>query len=180
MAHIHLLIGPVGSGKSTFARKLGNDLPAVRLILDDWMAELYGGDERPADRLRWYVERTGRCLSLIRPLAERLIALDTDVVAELGLVQRAPRQAFYDWADGAGLDLQVYLVDAPRSIRRERVLRRNDERGPTFHTVVPPEIFELASDAWQPPDLAERTERAMRLVWEGRDRGPVPDDWLCE
>lgn len=144
------------------------------------MARLYGDDPRPEDRMRWYGERTERCLGLIRDLAHRLVTLDTDVILEVGLVQRAPRQAFYDWADGLGLDLDVYLVEAPRSVRRERVAKRNTDRGPTFHTVVPPAFFELASDAWQPPDADERTARAMHLVWEGRDRGLVPEDWLCE
>ncbi len=30
--------------------------------------------------------------------------------------------------------------------------------------VVPPEIFELASDLWEPPDEAERRGHDIRLV----------------
>lgn len=180
MARVHLLIGPVGAGKSTYATTLAASLPGVRLTLDDWMAALYRDDPRPPDRMAWYVERTERCLGLIGELMEATVGAGTDVVAEIGLVRRDPRLAFYAWADERALPLEVFLVDTPRAVRRERVLRRNEERGPTFHTVVPPEFFELASDAWQPPDPEERRERRMRLVWEGRDRGPVPEDWVCD
>ena len=64
------------------------------------------------------------------------------------------------WADA----LVVYVLDAPRDVRRERVLRRNAEQGETFSMVVPPHIFELASDLWQPPGEAECAERSVVFV----------------
>ena len=61
---LHLLLGPFGAGKSTFARTLSANLRAVLLILDDWMVRLYGADERPATcRVAGYVEQRDRCLS---------------------------------------------------------------------------------------------------------------------
>lgn len=50
MARLHLIVGPVGAGKSTFGRKLSRDVGAVRLTLDEWMATLFGDDERPAEQ----------------------------------------------------------------------------------------------------------------------------------
>jgi hypothetical protein len=55
------------------------------------------------------------------------------------------------------------VLDAPRELRRERVLRRNTQQGATFSMVVPPHIFELASDLWQPPGEAECAQR--NVVW---------------
>jgi hypothetical protein len=46
-------------------------------------------------------------------------------------------------------------VIVARATRRERVARRNQAPAP-FTQVVPPEIFERASDAWEPPTEAER------------------------
>ena len=54
---VHLVIGPVGAGKSTYVRQLVQQHPrAVPLNLDDWMATLFSPD-RPvqpdADVMGW-------------------------------------------------------------------------------------------------------------------------------
>lgn len=162
---LHLLLGPVGAGKSTLARQLQAQHHAARLELDAWMARLYGADERPAsDRIGWYLERTARCMDVIWDVTCQLADVGADVILELGLIRRDDRRAFYQRVDDAGHPLIVYLVDAPRAIRRERVLRRNIERGPTWSVDVPPEFFELASDLWEPPDDAERAARDLRVL----------------
>lgn len=161
---IHLVIGPVGAGKSTFVRQLVQQHRAVPLNLDDWMATLFSAD-RPdaADVMAWYVPRTLRCLTQIWKTAEAVLNTGGDVVLEVGLIQQHQRDAFYarmgPWADV----MVVYVLDAPREVRRERVLRRNAEQGATFSMVVPPHIFELASDLWQPPDEVECANRSV--VW---------------
>ncbi len=169
MAHLHLVLGPVGAGKLTFARTLTAELRAVLLVLDDWMARLYGADERPAsDRVAWYVERRDRCLAQIWEVADRVCLLGTPVVLEIGLIRRDERAAFYRRVDDAGHPLTVHLLDAPREVRRARVMQRNVNRGETFAQEVPLEFFELASDMWEPPDQQELRERDFR------DRGPAP------
>ena len=162
---LHLIIGPVGAGKSTFARTLSEQHGAVLLVLDDWMAQLYGADPRPeTGRVQWYVERRDRCLDQIWRVASAISERGTGVVLEIGLIQRRDREAFYDRVAAAGCELEVYLLDAPREVRRERVIRRNEERGVTFAQVVPLEFFELASDMWEPPDDAELRDRAIQIV----------------
>ena len=165
---IHRVIGPVGAGKSTYVRELVQQHRAVPLNLDDWMATLFSPD-RPsspdmADVMAWYVPRTLRCLAQIWKTAEAVLSAGGDVVLEVGLIQQAQRDAFYarmgPWAD----TMVVYVLDAPREVRRERVLRRNAEQGETFSMVVPPHIFELASDLWQPPGDVERAERTVVFV----------------
>src|SRR5687768_55420 len=43
-ARVHLVLGPVGAGKSTFALELARSSGAVRLTLDEWMTELFRPD----------------------------------------------------------------------------------------------------------------------------------------
>ena len=165
MARIHLVIGPVGAGKSTLCRRLSEEHGAVRLILDEWMAVLFGEDERPAEgRVAWYSARVERCLELIWRLAQELLAVGTPVVLEVGLIRREARERFYSKVDAMAFEHVVYVVDADRDVRRARVLKRNRERGETFSMEVPLEFFELASDLWEAPDESESSTREMRFI----------------
>jgi predicted kinase len=163
-ARIHLIVGPVGSGKSSFALRLAREQHAVRLNLDEWMAALFRPDRPETGVMAWYVERTQRCLGQIWTLAERLLEAETNVVLEIGLIQRRDRASFFERVDASHRDLTVYVLDAPRELRRQRVQQRNAQQGETFSMLVPPEIFELASDLWEPLDERECTGRDVRFV----------------
>ena len=164
-AALHLIIGPVGAGKSTFAAALAAERGALRLTLDDWMARLYGADARPQSGVvDWYLERRDRCLDQIWEVAADALALGVEVVLEVGLIRRDERLAFYERVDRTGAALTIYVLDAPRELRRERVERRNREQGATFAVVVPPQIFEMASDMWQAPDADECRARDVRIL----------------
>ncbi|HKO94128.1 MAG TPA: ATP-binding protein [Polyangiaceae bacterium] len=165
MARIHLVVGPVGAGKSTFTRQLCREHGAVCLNLDEWMAQLFRPDRPDSGVMEWYRERTGRCIEQIWKLTESLLGAGTSVVLEIGLIQRRDRERLYRRVDAAGHGLTVYVLDAPRELRRERVERRNEEQGDTFFMVVPPHIFDLASDLWEPPEAAEQSGREMRFIF---------------
>ena len=165
MSHIHIVIGPVGAGKSTFTGKLASQHRAVKFNLDAWMARLYGDDERPATGvLEWYVERMDRCLGQIWSVAQSILDLGNEVVLEIGLIRRQDRDLFYQKIDGAGYTHTLYVVDAPREIRRQRVMQRNQEQGETFSVIVPPDIFEFFSDLWEPPTNEEPISQNVILI----------------
>jgi predicted kinase len=160
-----LIVGPVGAGKSTLARELGKEHRAVLLILDDWMARLYGADERPAEGLmQWYVERRDRCIGQLWQLARQMLSVGTNVVLEIGLIRRDERQTFLERVDAFDCGLTMYVLDASRELRRERVERRNQEMGDTYAMQVPPHIFEIASDMWQEPEPDECIGRDIRFL----------------
>jgi predicted kinase len=153
---LHLLIGPVGAGKTTYAQTRAAQSRGVFLDVDSWMVRLYGADARPRDNvIAWYLERRDRCRHLVWDVALDVLRSGTDVFLELGLVTAAEREAYYAKARDEGGRFAVHLFDAPRDVRRERVSRRNESPGP-FTQVVPPEFFERASDAWQAPTESER------------------------
>jgi predicted kinase len=164
MAVIHLVEGPVGAGKSTYAAHLGMAHAAPRLILDDWMATLFRADRPETDVMVWYLERKQRCIEQIWNVAIDMVEAGSNVVLELGLIRRQDRAEFYSRVDAAGYKLEVHVLDAPRDIRRQRVRERNMAQGGTFFMVVPDEIFELASDLWQVPDEIECEERNIYFV----------------
>ena len=147
---IHLVLGPVGAGKSTYATELARANDAVRLTLDEWMAELFSPDRPDHDLVGWYRERAARCVARIFATARAIVHTGTAAVLEIGLLDATSRRQFHTQVRAAGIALEVHVVEASREVRRARVEARNRERGETFAMVVPPAIFELASDMWEP------------------------------
>lgn len=144
---VHLIEGPAGAGKSTYAATLA--LRDGGVALDDWFARLFSADRPPGPAVMpWSAERKQRLLAL---------------------VQRHDRLAFCRQVQAEGWDLVVHRLDAPRDVRRARVRRRNAEQGPTFSMVVPEAVFELASDRWEPPDDDERAGFTIVDVPTGGD-----------
>jgi predicted kinase len=145
MAKVYLIEGPVGAGKSTFSRSLTTKTNGIHISLDEWFVSLFSPDRPAAEITTWYLERKNRLVNLIWKHAGALLASGIDVVLELGLIQRADRQAFYRRVVENGFDLWVYVLDTPEDIRRQRVRQRNIERGDTFFMVVTDDIFDLAN-----------------------------------
>jgi predicted kinase/uncharacterized glyoxalase superfamily protein PhnB len=161
---IHLIVGPVGAGKSTYALRLARERRAVHLTLDAWMTELFSPD-RPAEGvMEWYAERASRCIEQIWSVATAILAAGTNVILEIGLLRRNEREAFYRKIDQNEFNLSIHVLDASRDVRRERVKQRNQTKGDTFSMVVPLPLFELASDLWEPPEASECEARHVRFL----------------
>jgi len=153
---LRLLLGPVGAGKTTYAQQSIARSPAIHLDVDTCMVRLFRDDPRPPDNvIAWYLERRERCRGLLWDIAVSALRCGTDVFLEFGLLQRVEREAFYERARAEELALVAYVLDAPRAARRQRVANRNHAGGSNTQ-IVPPEFFERASDAWEPPMESER------------------------
>jgi predicted kinase len=161
---LHLLLGPVGAGKSTYARRQLAQTPAVFLDLDAWMVRLFGQDPRPEENvMAWYLERRERCRAVMWDVATGVLEGATDVYLELGLLTAAEREQAYARARVEGWALRVIVVEAPRDVRRARVLARNEQNAP-FTQIVPSALFERASDAWESPSDKERVAYGIMEV----------------
>jgi predicted kinase len=170
VAKIHLIEGPVGAGKSTYAVALGHDLSAPHLDLDEWMVNLFRTDRPETGFMAWYLERKRRCIEQIWRVAAEIVGSGTDAVLELGLVGRRERAGFYERVDDADFELVVYVLETPEALRRQRVRERNRQKGGTFKMEVSDEIFEIANHAWEAPDASECRARSIQFVEAGRQR----------
>lgn len=155
MSMIHLIEGPVGSGKSTIASKLSLQLRAPRLILDKWMTKLFSPDRPSTNFIQWYIERKDRCIDQIWDVATEMLRYDTNVILELGLIQQSLREEFYDKVENSKFNMKIYVINAQKDLRKERVLQRNMEKGETYSAEIPENIFEMANSMWEPIDEAE-------------------------
>ena len=153
MPGIHAIHGFIGAGKTTLARKLEHDLPALRLNADEWMVELYGPDLaeevfRPAVR---------RVNLLLRHLAERALHLGLNVILDDGYWTRASRDELRAWADSLGVPLHLYALSLSEDEARMRVARRNADGGALF---ISPETFSLFLSRFEPLGVDEPREPA--------------------
>ena len=165
MATIHLVEGPVGAGKSTFAARLSATHAAPRLILDEWMVTLFRPDRPDDGFMEWYADRKRRCIEQIWNTACDLVDTGTNVILELGLIRKQDREDFYARVDAVGYPLKVYVLDVPVEVRRQGVRRRNEAKRGTFKMEVSDEVFDLASSMWQPPDDAEAAQRNIEFIF---------------
>lgn len=159
-----LLLGPVGAGKTTFGLTLAQKESAIFLNLDEWMTTLFRPD-RPQDNImEWYASRVSRCKHQILSMTEKSLSNQVNVILEIGLLRRTEREKFFNWCDERNIRLKIYIFDVERSIRRERVKKRNSEKGPSFSMEVPMDFFELASDHWEEIDSFELEGRDSTIL----------------
>jgi predicted kinase len=178
MPKVHLIEGPVGAGKSTYSSTLALRTNGVHIALDEWFAELFSPDRPTGDFVPWYTSRKERLLTLIWSHSRRLLASGTDVILELGLIQRQSRVAFGRQIQDEGFALVVHVLDAPLEVRRERVRRRNADKGSTFAMVVPDEMMPIVESAAPVSlgGLAQQIRRSsnFRFDWQWFSLDAVP------
>jgi predicted kinase len=154
-ATLHVIFGPCGAGKTTYAHAFARREGAVAFILDDWMARLFGPDIPEPIEYEWMLERVGRCEAQIWSTAAGVLATGTSVILDIGLMRKADRERVRQIAEGAELPLQWHFVDAPQAVRRARVAGRNTIRGESFAIEVTPDLFDFIEGVYEAPAANE-------------------------
>jgi predicted kinase len=117
MPVLHLICGLPGSGKTTLAKQLELDLPALRLAPDEWMARIVGDGYDDAKRaaveaVQWEI-------------AAQALRLGIDVILENGFWSRSERDDFRARAAAVGADTSLHFLDVPRDELLRRLALRN-------------------------------------------------------
>jgi predicted kinase len=134
-----LLCGLPGTGKTTLARRLATELPAVRLCPDEWLADL--GLDLHDEHARDRVERR------LWLLAEDLLAQHLVVVLENGFWSRAERDSLRLRARALGTQIELRYLDVPSAELHRRIAERNADPGAVIITPAMLTDYEKAFEA---------------------------------
>lgn len=155
MAKIFLICGGIGAGKSSYSLKLVKELGGIYFATDEWMKNLYRDDLIAEMQYEWALERIDRIEQQMFDLAQQLIPKGIPVIFDLGLLQRAHRQKFYDLAKTYGFDVETHMIEVDKAIRWQRVEKRNVEKGETFSAEVTKDMFEFCETLFERPEKEE-------------------------
>jgi predicted kinase len=145
-ARLVLICGLPASGKSTLARRLAAELPAIRLDTDTWVTQL--GRDVWEDEFRVRVER------LLWDLAQELLGRGQSVILEWGHWARVERDEKRLGARALGAAVELHYLSAPL----EELVQRAERRSTSGEWTAAPmtrEHFETWAAIFQPPDEEE-------------------------
>jgi hypothetical protein len=159
MATLFLTCGLPGSGKTTLAKQIEHDRPALRLTADEWLVELFGPEPEPPEIQKGAPsERRDAVEALQWALAARALALGVDVVIDWGVWSRRERDDYRARAKALGANTVVCFLDAPRDELVRRLAARNENPPPgTFR--VDEQYLDLWSTWFERPTEDELREQ---------------------
>jgi len=156
---VYLIAGGTGAGKTTYARKLADEIGAIRFSIDDWMTTLFWMDSPDPMSFDWTMTRINRCEEQIWEAATQALDRGLPVILDLGFTKKAHRVKFKNLSEARGAEVTLYWVDVAAEERWRRVESRNAEKGETFAMDVPREMFDFMENEWEVPEGEESFKR---------------------
>ena len=158
MPTAHMIHGYLGAGKTAFAQRLEQELPAIRFTHDEWMARLYGIDP-PVEHFADYGSRVS---AQIDSLWSRCLQLGLDVVLDLNFWTRRDRDATRMKARSLGAAVRLYRLTCPDEVAWRRIERRNASLGGSS-LFIARNTFEVLRAKFEPLDPDEEWEEIAPL-----------------
>ena len=138
MATLHLMVGLPCSGKTTLAKQLEHELPALRLNLDEWHIHLFGQDAEDPE----HDARHNLIEEMLWGVAHRALELGTNVILDYGLWGREEREDYRKRAKLLGASSEIHFLSVPEDELFRRLEKRNVDR--------PHESFIISEEAMKP------------------------------
>ena len=145
-ARLILICGLPGSGKTTLARRLASEVPAVRFCTDEWKHDL---------GIDYYDEERGKRLEKrLWRLGQELLGLGQSVIFDNGFWAREEREELRLAARSLGVPVELHYLEAPVDELWRRLEIRNEEGKPGT-APIKREDLEKWVQQFEAPDAAE-------------------------
>ncbi|MCA3732737.1 MAG: ATP-binding protein [Phenylobacterium sp.] len=149
MTTLFMMMGLPGSGKTTLARRLERERPALVLSPDVWMSRIVGDG--------YDFKRREAVHEVQLEVAERVLRLGSDVVLDFGFFHRSDRDAARARARAAGAQAQLVFLDPPIQDLLRRVEARN--------AALPPDTFRVSREHVELCATWLERPQADELLW---------------
>ena len=143
---LFLICGLPGAGKTTFAQRLQDEIPAIRLCPDDWIAAL---DFPLHDEAR-----RAKLEALFTSLAFSLLGQGQSVILEFGFWSRSERDAMRLTARALAVRVEMHYLQAPVDELWRRLQSRNRHLPEGFAPITHAQLLRF-SGMFEPPGEAE-------------------------
>ncbi len=160
----HIVIGFIGSGKTTFARKLEKETGAIRFTKDEWMVRLFGNTP-PNDKFEEY---DNRMASLATDMALKCLKAGISVIIDEGFWVKEQRDEIREKVKSVGATPKLYYIEVPFEIMKVRTLKRT-ENPPVDSFTIDEESFNHYWKFFQPPDKNEEFTLINQVSIEKRN-----------
>lgn len=152
---IHIIVGNTGAGKTTYAQNLKKETNGIIFSIDQWNNTLFLEDKKENDGLDWFLERINRAETLIQKIILQLHESKVDAILDLGFSKFEHREKFRIFANENQIPFLLHFLNISKEIRKERVVKRNKEKGSTFEFEVSESDFNFMESWFETPNDQE-------------------------
>ncbi|OGV92834.1 hypothetical protein A3B57_02275 [Microgenomates group bacterium RIFCSPLOWO2_01_FULL_47_10] len=147
----YVICGFIGSGKTTFARKLEKETKAIRITKDEWMIKIFGNRITRDSNFEDYdkiITKQAREMALL------ILKTGKNVILDEGFWSKSQRNDIKKKIINVGAKPIFYYVECPVAKMRERVVNRSNNP-PIDSFEISAEMFSEYLTYWQAPDESE-------------------------
>jgi predicted kinase len=147
----YVICGFIGSGKTTFARKLEKETGAIRITKDEWAIKIFGNKITRDKNFERYDKNI---TTLATDIAFKILKAGNDVIIDEGFWVKSQRDEIKKKILSLGAKPMLYFVDSSIEEMKNRVINRSKK--PSIDSFeIDEEMFDKYLNFWEPPTYEE-------------------------
>ena len=150
-ATVYLIAGFIGSGKTTFSKKLESETGALRFTKDEWVIKVLGRNAPKVDNFARFEDLLA---NLATDIALKCAAHGVDVIIDDGFWYKRQRDDVFKRIRSIGAKVKGYYLRCPKDILEQRVLERSKQASDDSF-VIDKEMFTKYYELFQEPSTVE-------------------------